>query len=1000
MNRVAANKHRPPVRPLRRWLAVLAVAVVAASVVLAIAAVFPWGGDPPEVVLAEAEAALRQGNYALAEELALRIEPGEEGWERSRLVAGEAASRAGRVEAAREHYAAISEGSSSAAVMGAFALGELLRGEGHLFEAQQQYSHVLAHQPHDAQTHERMAFLLGVSGQHWESMPHFMFLLRSQNWTLDALALLGDLERPVEQEAYLRHCAKNAPHDVLVRSGLAAYALSQGKVSQAEPILRKVVAERPELLPAQVMLGEILVDGSEHGFLNWHRALPPLADTHPDIWYVRGLWARRSNQLPTAARCFWETLRRIPEHRRATYQLGQVMGSLGMDGAEEVAARATKLFELTQMLDQVLRSRGRDPVAVRRVAELTEETGRYWEAWAWAVTAAQLHPDASWPAATVDRLSRQLHEDLPRTIDSANIALQHSLSNVDVSSDVFASPHDRSTPEHGDLAPGEASIEFVEQTAVGIDFVYNNGADPETRGARMFEQTGGGVGVVDYDGDGWPDLYFTQGGEWKTGSTQPVGSPEARDVLYRNLDGGSFVDIAAEAGLDHLGFGQGVNVGDYNNDGFPDLYVANIGENRLYRNNGDGTFTDATELTGSRRQDWTSSCVIVDLNGDGLPDLFDVNYVTGPDVYEKICGGRGCSPKVFDGTPDQLWMQRENGTFRHAPDVTPANDANGLGVVAAILGEDRLPSLFVSNDQVPNFLLRINASDPSGEVRVDNDALLRGLAYNGDGLALACMGIAADDVDGNGLIDFMVTNFLDEPNTLYLQDTPGLFADATQLAGVKSASYPYVGWGAQFIDADLDGDMDLVIANGHIDDYRDEGGEYHMLPHFFRNTGGGRFVQLSAEQAGEYFGRKYLGRGLARLDWNRDGRMDFVVSNIGTTASLVSNRSTGTGNFLNVRLHGTTSARDAIGSTVEVSTERDSWKRQLVAGDGYMASNERMLQFGLGNATEVAQLSVSWPTGSTATIENLPVGVTVELVEGSPVAILSDGSQRPVSLNP
>lgn len=996
----AAPTHRQPARPVRRWLAVLATAIVAAGIVLAIAVMLPPGAEPPEVTIVQAEAALQQEDFPLAEELALQIDPGNEFWERSRLVAGEAASRSGRVEAAREYFASISDGSSSAALLAAFSLGELWRSEGHLSEAQQQYLHVLSHEPDDAATHERLAFLLGISGQHWESMPHFMFLVRSQNWTLDTLALLGDLERPVEQEAYLRHCARNAPHDVLVKSGLAAYALSEGKVSQAQPILREVVAERPDLIAAQAMLGEILVDEDEEAFLNWHRVLPPHAENHADIWYIRGLWARQRNDLTSAARCFWESLRRIPEHRRATYQLGQVLASLEEAGAEEMALRATVLFELTQMLDQVLRSRGKDPNAVRRVAELKEETGRYWEAWAWAVTAAKFHPDASWSHDAANRLGSQLHENLPRTIDSKNLALRHDGSGYEISAELFVAPRgDSSEAPHHAAALNAAAIEFEEETAVGIDFVYNNGADPETRGARMFEQTGGGVGVIDYDGDGWPDLYFPQGGEWKTGAVQPLASPAARDSLYRNVDGVAFVDVAAEAGLDNLDFGQGVSVGDFDNDGFPDLYVANIGRNRLYRNNGDGSFSEVIEAGGNQRQDWTSSCVIVDLNGDGLPDLFDVNYVTGPDVYEKICGGRGCSPKVFDGTPDQLWISQGNGAFKHVPDVTPANEANGLGVVATILGDDRLPSLFISNDQVQNFLLQIDASDPTEEIRVNNNALLRGLAYNGDGLALACMGIAADDADGNGRTDFMVTNFLDEPNTLYLQDVPGLFVDATQSAGVKSSSFRYVGWGTQFLDADLDGEMDLVIANGHIDDYRDEGGEYHMLPQFFRNAGDGRFVLFSPEQAGEYFGRKYLGRGLARLDWNRDGRMDFVVSNIGMPASLVSNRSTDTGHFFNVRLHGTTAARDAIGSKVEVATDQGSWKKQLLAGDGYMASNQRMLQFGVGAATEVSQLRVTWPSGNTAMVENLPVGITVELVEGSSSATLSDGSRRPVSLN-
>jgi hypothetical protein len=293
--------------------------------------------------------------------------------------------------------------------------------------------------------------------------------------------------------------------------------------------------------------------------------------------------------------------------------------------------------------------------------------------------------------------------------------------------------------------------------------------------------------------------------------------------------------------------------------------------------------------------------------------------------------------------------------------------------------------------------LRPQPADDPASVSLVDEALLRGLAYNGDGLALACMGIAADDANGDGRTDFLVTNFADEPNTLYLQDAPGLFVDATRTGGLYSDSIEPVGWGTQFLDAELDGAVDLVMVNGHIADYRDRGGLYHMKPQLFRNSGEGRFAAVSADSAGKYFDRQYLGRGLARLDWNGDGRMDFVVSNIRAPASLVTNQSQRVGNFLNVRLHGTTSPRDAIGSTVEVATPEKSWKKQLLAGDGVMASNQRILQFGIGEATSVSRVHVTWPSGKTTVLENLPVNETVELVEDAGWASLSDGSRRRAS---
>ena len=256
-------------------------------------------------------------------------------------------------------------------------------------------------------------------------------------------------------------------------------------------------------------------------------------------------------------------------------------------------------------------------------------------------------------------------------------------------------------------------------------------------------------------------------------------------------------------------------------------------------------------------------------------------------------------------------------------------------------------------------------------MRLEDEAFIRGVAYNQDGLAMASMGIAADDIDGDGRLDFYVTTFKDESSMLFLQDSPGLFVDSATTAGFRSATMPFVGWGTQCLDSDRDGFPDIVGVNGHIDDYRDEGGEFHMRPQFFR-----------------------LGRGLSRLDWNRDGLMDFAVSNVGHRASLVMNVTQGAGHFINVRLTALQGGRDAIGSSIEVHTPDRTWKKQLVAGDGYMASNERLVQFGLGDATTVHKLIVHWPSGTTSTLRDLPADMTIELIESTPHGILRSGPEE------
>jgi tetratricopeptide (TPR) repeat protein len=973
---------KPVSRSFRYWVPLIGIVVLGGLVLKS--AIGP--AITSRKLLADARAALQHAHYGEAERLACRIDRTDGLYPQGLLVAGEAAMRDERNDDAVKHYAAVVRDGSHSSVIAAFSLAELWRDMGHLSKAEREYAYVLQRQPNNIATHERMAFLMGVSGRRWEALPHFMFLMKSGGATFEELALLGDLDRPVEQPDYLQRCARNVPDDILVELGQAAQAVTDKRPADALPLLQRIVMRDHELVAAQALLGELLVDSDVKSFVTWHSQLSVSANEYPEIWFVRGLWARHRGHMQVAARCFWETVRRDPTHRRGNYQLGQVLAALNAPSAAEFAKRSSQFYELSRALDEVLRSHGQDERPVSRVTELMESTGRIWEACAWAALAAQKFPAADWARSTARRLSFQLSDDLPRTIRSANLPLKWDLSTYPSYPELLARVQSEVTTAI--VNRNQSSIRFAEAIGVGFDFVYFNAVDPETAGARMFEQTGGGVAVLDVDGDDFPDLYLTQGTEWPTGAIQPKPTGALTDRLFRNVGGASFVDITIQAGLVESGFGQGCAAGDFDNDGFADLYIANIGQNQLYRNNGDGTFSDVTASSGLREREWTASCAIVDLNADGMPDLFSVNYLTGEDIFTTICKGKACSPKVFEGVPDRVHINRGDGAFELIPDATPEAGSKGLGIVAFTLHRRDRPNLFIANDQTPNFLLHNLPSTDRFNLRLENEGFISGLAFNQDGLAMASMGIAADDVNGDGRIDFYVTTFMDEAKILFLQDSSGLFVDATTMSGLGGPGLPFVGWGTQFLDADCDGHPDLVGVNGHVDDYRSDGGEYHMRSQFFRNTGGGRFAELRAPEAGEWFEQKRLGRGLARLDWNRDGRMDFVVSNIGDPASLVTNCSESVGRFLNVRLHATATARDAIGSVVGVATSRRRLSKQLVTGDGYMASNERLLQFGLGDCQSVDSLEVVWPSGNVSTVNSVPSNATVVLIEGRRRCIL------------
>ncbi|MEJ7591345.1 MAG: FG-GAP-like repeat-containing protein [Planctomycetaceae bacterium] len=945
----------------------------------------PGSEIPAKDLLKQARTALLEKHFSDAERLVKSIPPTDPHFVEAMLIAGESATRLNRFEDAVQYYRLVPLDGSEKSVLAQFSLANVLIHTGDLSAAFAAFVVVLESEPMDVATHSRVAFLYAASARRWESRPHLELILRSGGATVEELALLADLERPVDEEAYLKKCEQSYPNDPNVRLGLASIAAQNGQPAAAILELQKIIHEQPELMAAQALVGELLASERSSRFDTWHAELPSNADQWPDIWYARGVRAQLLEHQKIAARCFWQVLRISPIHRRANYQLGRILAELHDANANGFAEQSRQLFSLTQALMHALRSEGRNEVIMQQIVQTLDRMGRVWETCAWAQLSRKNFPQSEWPTAFLQRLAPLLNDQLPMVLADRNLAIKCDLSSFPEYTDILSAqiPEQRTAPD----SAVNTTIQFLAESAIGIDFVYQNAADDSTRGSRMQEQTGGAVTVVDVDQDGWQDLYFVQGAQWSTGNNVPNLTNGLIDRIYRNRIGRKFQDMTALTDIDERGFGQSCAAGDFNNDGFDDLYVANIGQNSLLLSNGDGTFTQA-EIPVESPVHWTSSCAIADINSDGLPDLVDINYVSGSDVFTRICSGRACSPSAFNGTLDQVHFSNGDGTFNTMTASTPVAESKGLGLIVFRNPDAEFPSIFVANDQTQKFLLSLNY-DESGEPGLTDSAFQTGLGYSGDGLLTAAMGIAADDVDNNGLIDFFVTNFKDESNTLYLQISEGLFQDLSRTAGLDAAGIPFVGWGTQFLDADLDGDLDLVVANGHVDDYRDEDGEFHMRPQVFRNTGDAQFQEVASEQAGDYFAQKFLGRGLAKLDWNQDGLTDFAVSNMGGPASLVTNATAHRGNFINVRLHATTTSRDAFYSQVEVRTEQSQWIRQLCAGSGYHACNERVLQFGLGSDEAIQSVRVLWPSGAETLIENPVTDCTLELVEGRTVGLLS-----------
>ncbi|MEO8497220.1 MAG: CRTAC1 family protein, partial [Planctomycetota bacterium] len=834
--------------------------------------------------------------------------------------------------------------------------------------------------PHHLAANNRLSYLLGVEGRCWEAVPFLLEAVRQRQFTLHHLVLLGALEPVIDDPALVRACRTDEPRDLLPLVGAARTAIKQNQMPQATLLLREVVAAVPQCSEAQAWLGSTLVDSPVETIRDWEAGLTDSADKHPEIWMARGRWAGAHDQPAVAVRCFLEAARLDSDHRLAHAEAGQAFRVLNQpELARDFLDRAERLRRLGFLVDEIYKV-PQNTRLMQEATELTESLGRLWEAWAWCDLALQLQPDLSWAQQTGSRLQSQLGPQVGRTVRGASPAANVELANYPLPA--WEGIQRISAPIESSAVDTKVAFRDM-AAAAGLNFTYLQGADANTGQQRMLDTTGGGVAVLDYDGDGWADVYFTQSAAWPRSDD----AVDEEDRLFRNLGNGHFQDVSVMARLGDPNYSQGTTVGDFNSDGFPDLYVANFGANRLYQNNGDGTYADVTAVCGISGQAWTTSCVMADLNGDGWPDLYDVNYLRGEDAASSICRKgdelRWCSPSDFSGEQDRLLLNSGDGRFQ---DVTSAAgivvpDGKGLGIVAADFdGSGRL-SLFVANDAVANFFFANETIERGGAPKFVERALITGLAFSSDALPQACMGVAADDANGDGTLDLFVTNFYEQANTLYLQQPGVQFVDGTRQAGLRDPSFLLLGFGTQFLDGELDGWPDLVITNGHVLDLSRQGTPYQMPPQYLRNGGDGRFHEVASTALGEFFQGKYLGRGLALLDWNRDGRSDFVVSHIGAPAALVTNMSQTKNHFLAVQLRGVSGDRDAIGASVQMKTAGQTLSRQLTAGDGYQASNQRQLIFGLGKHESVGELSIRWPSGLIQVFHDLPVDCEVLFVE-------------------
>jgi hypothetical protein len=502
------------------------------------------------------------------------------------------------------------------------------------------------------------------------------------------------------------------------------------------------------------------------------------------------------------------------------------------------------------------------------------------------------------------------------------------------------------------IRPASASVAFEDvHASLGVEFQYDTGANGR---AFMVESTGGGGGWIDYDRDGWCDVYLVQGGNPTESPTHPAG-----DRIFRNLDG-RFIDVTDATARVDREYGQGLAVGDFDDDGFDDVFVANVGPDVLLRNMGDGTFADVTDEAGMADPRWGSSAAWSDLDLDGDLDLFVCNYLKYDVFHPKECrtsDGRPaiCHPEEIDPEDNACYENLGNGTFRRVEEAWNllGPGSKSLGVAIADFNGDLLPDIYVANDTTANHLFV-----QEGPGRFVERGVAMGCAMNGLGQYQASMGVACGDYDGNGYLDLYVTHFTGDSNTLYANLGPTGFHDETRIEGLHKPTLPYLGFGTVMVDFNCDGFQELMIANGHIDDWRHKNEPYAMPPQLF-SFNGERWDERTAE-AGAYFRGNYLGRALSTADFDRDGDIDALVVHQNAPAALLRNDSP-LGNWLLIELVGVRSNRRGVNAIVEVRQGDRRLVQHLVGGTSYCSAHEPALHFGLGTVDGECEVTVRWP---------------------------------------
>ena len=848
-----------------------------------------------------------------------------------------------------------------------------------------------AHPEEDDQRRILVGFLSEV--QRVDLIPqHMKKLIQKRKFDLHLLLVTTETSSRRLSEHTMARMLERNPDDRRVRLAEAFLLFYYRDAKGAAEVLEDILARHPTFAPAHAMYGQALAESARWDEIpKWLAVAPAESSDFADYWLTLGDVATENGAPAEAVRAYWEATNRDPNRHKAWDRLQHAMHQLRASNSnyhdripdaqlQGVTDRVNELFLLRQRFNDFTGAGSKSQAMAADIANILLNLGRVWEAEAWSAVATTLSEQPSGELAGLrEKIIEQLrHDNSWHAKDTPALAIDLS----------FLPPpqldSDWQGPKRTTLIPSVATSDHLRMSEQsdrwGLRSIGEGNNPNDARLAALIRSTGVGGGAIDYDLDGLPDLLLMNaGGTMLKADSMP-------NELMRNV-GNTFVRVSQIAGVDDKGFGQGVAVGDFNEDGLADLFFANLGTNRLLRNNGDGTFTDCTDrIQGDADSAWSTCGAFVDVNEDGIADLVVTNYCETVPNMDKACpndeGILGpCHPLKFTADHDRFFLGTDDGRFVNvtADWVGPSAPGRALGIVAGAI-DGRNLGIFIANDMSRNLFY---APQENHEKRLIDSAATRGLAVDGASRDQASMGVASSDFDLDGDLDFYVTGFAREYNVYYEQISPGLWKDETSKLGLVDPTLMMTGFGTQPIDMDSDGIDEIIVTNGHIGDFADpDKPPYEMPLQIFRRDASGSFALLDDDHWGDYFRKPHVGRALWTTDVNRDGRNDVMITHMAEQVCLLINESEGQNNRVAFKLVATDCSRDAVGAVIRFQVDGQRRTLWMLSGDGYMCSNEKTLIAGLGQAEKVTDVTVTWQDGSIDEIGTLDANAEYLIVQG------------------